>query len=53
VRDGSLESGGRFYVGAFGRNVVTVTAKTFSRVFIFRNVINFVLSMRFAKIMLQ
>jgi hypothetical protein len=27
---GSLESGGRFYVGAFGRNLASVTVKMFS-----------------------
>jgi hypothetical protein len=43
---GSLESGGRFRVGAFGRNLASVTVKMFPRV-------HFVLSMRFTKIMLQ
>jgi hypothetical protein len=53
---GSLESGGRFCVGAFGSNLASVAVKMFSHLiyfFFFRNFINFVLSMRFAKIMLQ
>jgi hypothetical protein len=48
-----LESGGRFCVGAFGRNLASVAMKMFAHLIYFkRNVID-VLSMRFAKITLQ
>jgi hypothetical protein len=51
---GSLESGGRFCVGAFDRNLASVAVKMFKHfIYFLRNVINVVLSMRFAKIMLQ
>jgi hypothetical protein len=44
----SLESGGRFCVGAFGRNLAAVAVKMFPRLIYFkRNAINFVHSMRF------
>jgi hypothetical protein len=43
----SLEKGGRFCIGAFGRNLPSVVLKMFS------HFIKFVLSMIFAKIMLQ
>jgi hypothetical protein len=50
----SLESGGRFCVGAFGRNLASVAVKMFPHLIYFlTNCINFVLSMRFEKIMLQ
>jgi hypothetical protein len=39
---GSLESGGRFCVGAFGRNLASVAVKMFSYLICF---INFILSM--------
>jgi hypothetical protein len=46
---GSLESGGRFCVGAFGRNQVSVAVEMFSHLTSFTtNFINFVLSLRFA-----
>jgi hypothetical protein len=47
---GSLESGFRFCVGAFGRNLASIAGKMFSQKLIF---INVVLTGRFAKIMLQ
>lgn len=47
----SLESG---FVGAFSRNQSSVAGKMFSRLFNFiKKFYNFILSMRFAKIMLQ
>jgi hypothetical protein len=46
----SLESGGRFCVGAFGRNLSSVAVKMFSHlIYLRRDVINSVRSMRFAK----
>jgi hypothetical protein len=40
--------------GAFGRNLASVAVKIFSRsIYLKRNVINVVLSVRFAKIMLK
>jgi hypothetical protein len=52
---GSLESGGRFCVGAFGRNLASVAMKMLSHLIYLKkiNFINFVLSMRFAKTVLQ
>jgi hypothetical protein len=47
---GSLESGGRSCFGAFGSDVSSFAVNMFSRLIHF---INFVLSMRFAKMMLQ
>jgi hypothetical protein len=48
------ESGGRFCVGAFGKNLTSVAVKMFSRLIYFiKTFYNFVLSMRFTKIMLQ
>jgi hypothetical protein len=49
----SLESGGQFFVGAFGRNLASDAVKMFSQIYFLTDVINFVLSMRFIKIMLQ
>jgi hypothetical protein len=47
---GSLESGGQFCVGVFGRNLVSVAMKAFSYFIHFiKKFINFVLSMIFAK----
>jgi hypothetical protein len=49
-----LESGGRFCVGAFGRNLASVAVKMFSHlIYLRRNFINFVPLLRFANIMLQ
>jgi hypothetical protein len=48
----SIESGGRFCVGTFGSHLVSVAVKMF-RFNLLRNFINFVLSMRFSKILLQ
>jgi hypothetical protein len=46
-------SGGQFCVGAFGKNLVSVAVKMFSHfVYLKRNVIHFVLSMRFAEMVL-
>jgi hypothetical protein len=46
---GSLESGGRFCVDAFGRNLASVAVKMFSHLIKFlRNLTNFVLSIRVA-----
>jgi hypothetical protein len=51
---GILESGSRFCVGAFGRNLASATVKMCSHKEILqRNFINVVLSIRYAKIMLQ
>jgi hypothetical protein len=47
---GSLESGGRFYVGEFGRNMVTVSMKSY-HIQLTSQRIKFILSMRIAKIM--
>jgi hypothetical protein len=50
---GSLESSGWFCVGAFGRNLASVDVKMFSHlIYLLINVINFVLSMRYAKMIL-
>jgi hypothetical protein len=51
---GNLESGGRFCVGAFDRNLASVAVKMFSHlIYVIKNVINVVLSVQFVKIMLQ
>jgi hypothetical protein len=52
---GSLETGGRFCVGAFGKNLASIAVKIFSHLIFLKNkcYINFVPSIRFAKIMLQ
>jgi hypothetical protein len=51
---GCLESGGRFCVGAFGRNLASVAVKMSPHFILFaKKFINSVLSLRFAKIMLQ
>jgi hypothetical protein len=43
---GSLESGGRFCVGAFGWNLAAVTVKMFScSSYFLRNFVNFLLSL--------
>jgi hypothetical protein len=48
-----VESGGLFCDGAFGRNLASVAVKMFSHsIYFIKKIINFVLSMRFAKIML-
>jgi hypothetical protein len=50
----SLESGGRFCIGAFGRNLASVAVKMFSHLIYFiKKFYKFLLLMRFAKIMLQ
>jgi len=50
----SLESGGRFCVSAFDRNLASVAMKMFSRLIYFlRNFINSLLSMRFSNLMMQ
>jgi hypothetical protein len=50
----SLESGGRFCVGAFGRDLASVTVKMSACLICFlRNFANVVLSMIFARIMPQ
>jgi hypothetical protein len=50
---GRLESSGRFCVGAFIRNLESVTLKMFSQSIYFSKMcINFILSMLFSKIML-
>jgi hypothetical protein len=50
----SLESGDRLYVGAFGRKTASFAVEMFSNLIYFlRNFINFILSMLFAKIMVQ
>jgi hypothetical protein len=50
----SLESGDRFCVFAFGRNLASVAVNMFPHLIqLKRHFINFVLSMRYAKIMLQ
>jgi hypothetical protein len=51
---GSLESGGRFCVGAFGRNLTSVAVKMFSHLIYFiKKLYTFCTSIRYAKIMLQ
>jgi hypothetical protein len=51
---GCLEPGGRFCVGAVGNTLTSVAVKMSSREFTLqRNFIYFLLSMRFATIMLQ
>jgi hypothetical protein len=50
-----MESGGRFCVGAFGRNLASVTVKIFSHsIYLLKKFCNFffLLSMRFAKTIL-
>jgi hypothetical protein len=54
VFGGSLELSGTFYVGAFGINLASVAVKMFSYLIYFiTRFTNVVLSMRFAKIILQ
>jgi hypothetical protein len=56
VLDASLKSGGRFCVGAFGKNVVLVAVKMFSHLIhriLKRIVISVVLSIPFEKLMLE
>jgi hypothetical protein len=51
---GSLESGGRFCVGAFGRNLASVAKKMFSYLIYFiKAFYKFLPPMRFARMMLQ
>jgi hypothetical protein len=54
AEDWSVESGGKFSVGAFGRTLPSVAVKMFShRINLQRNAINYVLLTLFTKIVLQ